>query len=60
MAINAYFQHGVLPPPGTVCDPDLVPFDKFNMTEVGSGTASPDEELTFAMLSLMKAPVIKP
>ena len=35
--VNLYFQTGILPPPGTVCEPDVLPF--------GPG---PDEEATLA------------
>ncbi|KAH8587687.1 TAP-like protein-domain-containing protein [Bisporella sp. PMI_857] len=59
-AINAYFQDGKLPPPDTVCDPDMMPFDKFNITALRPGSSDAIEELDSALLNLMLAPVIKP
>lgn len=56
-AINAYFQDGTLPPPGTICEPDFVPFDKFDTSSVQSSSA--DAELDAALLNLMLAPVMK-
>jgi hypothetical protein len=55
--IRAYFQEGILPSGGTICEPDLIPFEKYNMTNFGVDL-SEDEELDFALLKLMHAPVV--
>jgi hypothetical protein len=58
--IQIYFQSGTLPPPNTVCEPDLVPFESWDlnstavdMIEEGKG----ERELDRAMVELMRAPV---
>lgn len=58
--IRAYFQDGTLPAPGTVCDADLVPFEKWNLTSVlGTMPKTDDEvavddyELDVALFNLM-------
>jgi len=56
--IRAYFQDGSLPAPGVVCDADLLPFEKYNMTSLQYAEQSEDAGLDFALLKLMHAPVI--
>lgn len=41
-AVRAYFQDGVLPPDGTRCDPELLPFD--DPDDNMQGTTAYDEE----------------
>ena len=55
-AINAYFQSGELPAPGTKCPPDLVPFEKWNFTSLVSMNAE-QIEFEVSMRELMLAPV---
>lgn len=52
--IRNYFQDGALPKEGTVCDPDLVPFEKWNITTSNVS----DEGLGEALRELMIAPVM--
>jgi hypothetical protein len=54
--IRTYFQTGELPPPNTVCAPDLVPFEKWNFTALASMSAE-EIEVEMAMRKLMMAPV---
>ncbi|KAG0652086.1 hydrolase [Hyphodiscus hymeniophilus] len=51
--IQRYFQHGVLPQEDTVCDPDLVPFERWNMS-----ASWIEDELGVALRELMLAPVV--
>jgi hypothetical protein len=60
-AIRKYFQNGTLPAAGTICDADLMPFDKFNVTEGADGILdiqNSDENLDIALINLMLAPVM--
>lgn len=52
--IQRYFQDGTLPKEGTVCDPDLVPFERWNVNASGAG----DDELGDALWKLMEAPIL--
>ena len=51
--IRRYFQDGTLPEGRTVCDPDLVPFERWNISTKDVN----DEGLTEALRELMIAPV---
>lgn len=56
--IRAYFQNGTLPASGAICDPDLVPFEKWNLTsspeiQLDINNESDDSELDAALLNLM-------
>jgi hypothetical protein len=55
--VRAYFQTGTLPAPGTVCEPDLVPFEPYNITSLTNESCD-DHQLNVALLELMKAPVL--
>jgi hypothetical protein len=60
-AIRTYFQNGTLPAAGTICDADLIPFDKFNVTEGADRNLdieNSDENLDIALINLMLAPVM--
>lgn len=52
--IRRYFQYGTLPEEDTVCDPDLVPFERWNT----STSDMSDDDLKDALLKLLEAPVI--
>lgn len=52
--IRRYFQDGILPDVDRVCDPDLVPFERWDVRTSGAG----DEELGMALRELMLAPVV--
>ena len=54
MHIRKYFQDGTLPDEGTVCDPDLVPFEKWNI----STSDEQNGDLEEALGELMLAPVV--
>lgn len=60
-AIQAYFQDGTLPVPGTVCEADFVPFENFEIPPLKEDIAKAgdlDDGLNSALLHLMLAPVI--
>lgn len=50
--IRAYFQTEELQPPNTICAPDILSFEKWNMTELVSMDAD-EIELEVAMRKLM-------
>ena len=51
--IGKYFQEGVMPDEGTVCDPDLVPFERWHIDVSGA-----EDEADIALREVMLAPVV--
>ncbi|KUJ13110.1 alpha/beta-hydrolase [Mollisia scopiformis] len=59
--IRKYFQTGELPTPGTICAPDYLPFERWDVTSSLSGTTDEERELITldqSLLKLMEAPVL--
>lgn len=59
--IREYFQTGKLPASGTVCAPDYVPFERWNVTSSAIATTAGEQDimdLDHALLQLMKAPTV--
>ncbi|CZR68039.1 uncharacterized protein PAC_17938 [Phialocephala subalpina] len=59
--IRKYFQTGELPEPGTVCQPDYLLFERWNVTSWDDAKAEEELEniiLDEALWKLMKAPIV--
>ncbi|KAL2075023.1 hypothetical protein VTL71DRAFT_8803 [Oculimacula yallundae] len=66
--IRAYFQNGTVPPNGTICSADLVPFDSWEMnpssalstdwTSESLTIGDESAQLDFALRELIRAPMI--
>ncbi|KAE8441236.1 hypothetical protein EG329_005600 [Mollisiaceae sp. DMI_Dod_QoI] len=58
--IRKYFQTGELPAPNTVCPPDYLPFERWNVTRSTTVMIENQEmtNLDEALMELMKAPVV--